>query len=647
MHKKIYFICLIILGTLTSCISLPAGESTPTPIRQMVQSPTVTADTPTAQPTQVPEQPKVLTVCMKDEPASLFYYTDQSLAAQEIYQSLYDGPIDYVDYVYVPRILERIPSLENGDVALTPVELQEGDLLIDNQGAMVVLEQGVNYRPSGCIETDCAVTYSGEGQITIDQVVVSYQLRKDVFWSDGVPLIAADSVFSYEIARQLYGDAWGNAIMFADSYQAEGEYTVVWRGIPGFQGVRYAAYFFHPLPQHVFGDMSIENIIKSEAATVKPLGWGAYAIEEWVSGDHISLTPNPFYFGRGENAPGFDALVYRFIPQMVEAMKAFEIGECDVLDATYAFESDPEQLSALRAQGDARVVERIGSAWEHLTFGIESFEPSANLVFSQAQTRKALAMCVDRVKLAQSLGTSDATALSTVFFPPTGYPPDEQVWEDWQYDPQKANQMLEEMGWRDDDDDPDTPRVAYGVPGVVDGTLLQANYLVPEGQSADLTAPLVQDMARECGFALNLNTLPWEEMFASGPDGPVFGRTFELAQFAWGMTDEAICRFYTSLEIPGPYPEYPKGWGGGNAGGYRNAEFDSACLTALSVLPDSSQYLSAYGEAMEIFRQDLPVFPLYLHFQTMLVKDNICGLLESGFGKGILYNIEILNTCKN
>ena len=52
---------------------------------------------------------------------------------------------------------------------------------------------------------------------------------------------------------------------------------------------------------------------------------------------------------------------------------------------------------------------------------------------------------------------------------------------------------------------------------------------------------------------------------------------------------EPACFLYTSEEIPGPYPQYPKGWGGANASGYSNLQFDLACRQALNSLPDAAR----------------------------------------------------------
>ncbi|NTW42531.1 MAG: hypothetical protein HGA44_22105, partial [Cellulomonadaceae bacterium] len=52
---------------------------------------------PVAEPTELPTptaEPKVLTVCLGNEPASLFPYTANGAAAEAILAAIYDGPCE-------------------------------------------------------------------------------------------------------------------------------------------------------------------------------------------------------------------------------------------------------------------------------------------------------------------------------------------------------------------------------------------------------------------------------------------------------------------------------------------------------------------------------------------------------------------------
>ena len=80
--------------------------------------------------------------------------------------------------------------------------------------------------------------------------------------------------------------------------------------------------------------------------------------------------------------------------------------------------------------------------------------------------------------------------------------------------------------------------------------------------SASLAAQMVQTDLKQCGLQVESTPQPAEVYLAAGPEGLVFGRQFDLAQFAWMTAVEPPCSLYLTNEIPGPYPDTPKGWGG-------------------------------------------------------------------------------------
>ena len=53
----------------------------------------------------VPE--RALSICLGDEPNSLFLYGDQSTSATIIRQAIYDSPVDQVDFQYSSALLDQ------------------------------------------------------------------------------------------------------------------------------------------------------------------------------------------------------------------------------------------------------------------------------------------------------------------------------------------------------------------------------------------------------------------------------------------------------------------------------------------------------------------------------------------------------------
>lgn len=551
-------------------------------------------------------------------------------------QAVYDGPFDVQNFDFTPVILEKKPAQANGDLTLVPVEVKPGESLVDNSGSLVTLEKGVIYRPSGCSDFACAQTYSGDGTVTLDQMIVQFRLLPGLLWSDGSALTADDSVFSYEVASRLYPQAQPERVIHTASYRALDAQTVEWRGLPGLVDPLYVENFFSPLPRHAWGSLSTADLLQSEATTQKPLGWGPYVIDQWTVGDHITLRKNPYYFRAREGLPYFDNLVFRFVDNDQQMLDALLTGECDLADSSAMQGADLSRLLELQKAGELDVYFQP-AAWEMALFGIVPFTAGRPDFFGKVETRQAIAECIDRSKMAETLWNGQSMVLDSYGIPSN--PLYNADVPHYAYDPAKASAQLEAAGWRDTDGNPATPRLAEGIPGVLDGTPFEFTYLVSSDGERPQAAQILADSLAQCGIRVNLSLGPATDYLAAGPQGPVFGRAFDLAQLAMPLTLEPSCELFISAEIPGPYPEYPQGWGGANAAGYSNPDFDQACQAARTSLPESAQHRQEHFRAQAIFANDLPAIPLYLRLNVLASRPGLCGVKLDASTTSALWNL--------
>ena len=638
MHLK-NLIGILLLALLAACgrgVDLPAGQTDQSLATS--QPPAAPSPTPADPATPQPEPPGLLTVCLAQEPRSLFYYDAVSTAERGVLAAVYDGPFETTAFSVQPVIVEKMPALADGDALLQPATVAPGDLLVDAAGQLVNLAQGVRYRPTGCGEQACAQTYTGDQPVQVDALVVRFRLLTGLQWADGAPLTAADSVFSYELARSLYPAAWPERVLRTQAYRALDELTVEWTGVPGDLDGLYHTRFYPPLPQHAWGGLSAQELPSSELASRQPLGWGAYAIQEWVAGDHITLQRNPFYFRAGEGLPHFDYLVYRFVADGEEALAALLAGECDLVDQTAILESQVARLDGLQAEGRLAVITQPSAAWDVLAFGIASLEPGRPDFFGQAEVRRAVAQCIDRPALVEGLSGGRMTVAESYL--PAEHPLYNAEAARYAYDPAAAAERLQAAGWLDLDADPATPRTAQGVAGVPDGTAFVVDYLISPDATSQAAARSIQAWLAGCGIQADLVTQQAQSLLAAGPEGPVFGRQFDLAQFGWVTAVEPPCSLFITNEIPGSYPEYDLGWGGMNAAGYSRQTYDEACADALTSLADQPLHTQAHAQAQALFAEDLPALPLYWHFRLLVTRPDVCGLSPAALADGLLADIE-------
>jgi peptide/nickel transport system substrate-binding protein len=644
MHYKSLMMLLMLIG-LVACSQKNAGTGNllppPTDEGSLVSPSSIPSALPIATSTPTPSPSRLLTVCLVQEPRSLFLYSAVSAPEQSVLAAIYDGPIDIKNFSANPVILETMPSLENGTALLQSVTVKAGDLVVDANGNVTNLEDGVLYHPSGCSESNCAQTYAGTDPIQMDQLVVDFKLIHGLQWSDGMPLTAADSVYSYEVARSLYPSALPEQVSRTSSYIALDDLTVEWVGLPGFMDGLYQTKFFSPLPQHSWSGIPVNELASNEASSRKPLGWGAYVIDEWVAGDHISLQANPLYFHAVEGLPHFDNLVYRFVADNNEALSAVLAGECDLVEQTAGLETQLDSLLQLEKEAKLSLVYQPAFAWDLIEFDVAPYSADYPAFFASKEVRQAVAMCIDREALVDQLSSGHMQVAD--LYVPSEHPLYNPDARHYTFDPQAAFTLLSNAGWVDADNDPATPRIAQGVQGIADDTPFNVTYLTSDDPEHQAAAKLIQSNLLQCGIQINIDAISAQELLASGPEGLVFGRQFDLAQYAWMTSIEPPCSLFLSTEIPGPYPEHPKGWGGVNASGYSNTQYDQTCLDALYSLPDMPQHAQKHADAQAIFSEDLPALPLYWHFRVSVTRPDFCGIDQQTIASSVFFDLELFN----
>jgi peptide/nickel transport system substrate-binding protein len=605
-------------------------------------SPAPTSAVTAAAPTLPAPPPKTLVVCLKDEPDSLYLYS-QALTeggaggpeANTILQAIYDGPYDIRTYRYVPVILEAVPSLENGQARLIRAGVELNDLYYDPVSLQPKsLNRGESYLPAGCHDMGCALTYQG-GTVQMDQLVVDFTLRSDVLWSDGQPVTAADSVLSFSLDASAATPSTKYQVNHTASYVALDERTVRWTGIPGYFDNEYPSDFWSPLPAHLLKDLAPDQVLTDQDATRKPIGWGPYVIDSWQARKDIMLSRNTRYFRAGEGLPAFDRLMFRFLgDQSGSAIEQILTGECDVLDEGLLPESDLPSLVSMQAQGKIQLISVPGAQVERLDFDLAPVE--GPLLLAAVKTRQALAGCINRPGLVQQVyqglaGLTDSYLPAQHPLYPAGALP--------AYDPAASQVQLAAAGWLDEDGDPSTPRRSSGVAGVPDGTPLAVRLLTAD---ADLEPEVGKQIAAElekCGVDVQLESQPSETLQGPWPDGPVFGRHFDMAIWAWPTVVSPLCEMFSGEQVA--QASTPLGF---NDTGFEDDAYDSACRQILLGLPDWSSYAEGARQTQVIFRQNLPSLPLVQRPRLLAASPALCGLAIDPSTFSALAGIEEIDT---
>jgi peptide/nickel transport system substrate-binding protein len=270
--------------------------------------------------------------------------------------------------------------------------------------------------------------------------------------------------------------------------------------------------------------------------------------------------------------------------------------------------------------------------------------------FGEARVRQALTHCMDRQQVLDRL-LAGQSGLSDSYLPP-GHPLSDPQAVPLAFDPQAGAALLEEAGWLDEDGDPATPRLYRGEDlEIPQGTPFVFRFWTSEAPQRRQAAEILADSLAGCGVQAEVQVWPADELYASGPEGPLFGRDFDLAQLAWQVGVRPPCQLFLGEAVPGDPTLldengdilFPYGWGGWNPTGYANPAFDTACQSARASLPGQIAYRQNHLEAQALFAQDLPAVPLFYHLQVAAARPDLCGFSLQAGDSGLLWNLESLD----
>lgn len=640
-------IILVIILTTSSCRNQPgedgeASEATPSSAdpalaevdigSSALEATRMSGEVESAEETPDPiveeAEEKELVICIGREPESLYPYASPRLsqAANHVLQGIYESMFTTLSYDYQARGIEKMPNLADGDATINPVTVQEGDRVMDADGDVIFLREGALVKDS----SGDNVEFGGD-PISMSQMVVNFTL-KPLVWSDGTRVTAGDSVYSFELAADPQTPIPKEPFEQTAIYRSTGELTLEWKGIPGNLDRDYFTNIWTPYPRHYWNQYSAGDLLEAEEAKRMPLSHGPFVVEEWVDGDHLTLVRNENYYLTDLKLPRVDRVRFLFTPDDTQISNLLLSGECDI--GTHDALTIDESSFLLDAKRNGLLIPyfQAGTVFEHIDFGIntiEEYENSRPDWFEDPQVRRAIVMCTDRRRMVEEL-LFDKVDVMDAYIPSLHplYPDELTVWS---YDVESANDLLDKAGYPDTDEDGIREDQTSETPFKV--TLLG----VTGNELGEQVAEIFQENMVDCGIEVELSYIRPERYFADGPDGPLFGRQFDLAAFPWLISLEPNCALYLSSQIPDPNNDWNSNYN--NVTGFRNPQFDAACEAALETLPGTKGFAENHQEALRIWSEQLPIIPLFMRLKVAASRPGVENFIVDPSQASELWNL--------
>ena len=384
----------------------------------------------------------------------------------------------------------------------------------DQDGSRIFYEPLASFDPEGNLFAVLAAEVPSvqNGGVSKDGRSVTWKLKKGVTWHDGKPFTAADVVFNWEFVKDpktaartigAYTDI--EKIDVLDSHTVR---LVFKKPVP-FWANAFCGVNGMIIPKHLFEPYMGE---KSREApnNLKPVGTGAFKFVDFKPGDIVRGEINQSY--HIPNRPFFDSIEMKGGGDAVSAARAvMQTGEYD-----YAWNMQVEDEILKRfeqgGRGKADIVttgniEHIQcnqtDPWTEMD-GERSSVKAKHPFLTDPAVRQALSMLVDRASVQEQI--YGRTALTTANFlnAPAPFVSKNNRWE---FNVDKANQILEAAGWK------------KGADGIraKDGKKLKMVYQTSINAPRQKTQQIVKQACAKAGIEIEIKSVTASVFFSSDP----------------------------------------------------------------------------------------------------------------------------------
>jgi peptide/nickel transport system substrate-binding protein len=362
-------------------------------------------------------------------------------------------------------------------------------------------------------------------EISSDHLSYTYQLKKNVAFSDGKPLTGEDVIFSMKCIKDPYVDDaalrnYYESVKRIDLVNGDPYKVKITMSKPYWRAI-YSNSSFPIVPKHILDPQNqsdkftwdeltdfksasknpniqkFADFLNSQEVSRDPkyvIGSGPYIMDSWRTGQEVTLHRNQNYWDRANTPAYVNKVVFRTIQDNSAALVAAKNNEIDemyviVPSDYYNNIKDPIEYHLRKAQPSEP------------GYGYIAWNENSPL-FSDKRVRLALSYMVDRKELIARIMYNDAVPIqSPVFYKQTKFLEDLPYIP---YDPEKAKQLLSEAGWKDSDGDGVLDKI-------IDGKKVDFNFtfLIYPSPVRKQILLVVIDALKKVGINAGLQELEW------------------------------------------------------------------------------------------------------------------------------------------
>ena len=434
-------------------------------------------------------------------------------------------------------------------------------------------------------------------QVSDDGLMISFQLRDDVTFSDGVPLTAEDVEFTFNFTMNeaIQAPSYRAYLDKIKKVKANGKYEVVFIfKEPYFQVLATAGNLLPVIPKH-FYEVYLQEPQKFNESKGLLLGSGPYKLvdpKSWTpDAGNVELVRNERYWG--DVQPSYNRILWKIIQNDSARLTTFRNGDIDFYLAI------PTEYQALK--NDAQIAAKSRNfAYLNPTKGYKY------IGWNQQHNGKPTRFADKRVRQAMTYLTDVSRIIKDVYlgyaepvvspFAKTSKQHDSSL-QPYKFDLDKAKALLKEAGYEDRDGD-----------GVLeDKTGQPFEFKLSYFQSKEeykRTVLLLKDLYARAGVRMIPFPQEWPVLLEN-----ITKKDFDAMMMGWtsDIESDLYQSFHSSQALSN----------GDNFIGYKNPELDKLIEEARRTV-DESKRMPLWQQAERIIYQDQPytflMSPLDLQF---------------------------------
>ncbi len=494
----------------------------------------------------------------------------------------------------------------------------------DAEASRITLEPLASYNNQGNLVPFLAesIPTQENGGVAADGKSVTWKLKQNVKWSDGIPFTAKDVVFTYEfLSNPDVGAVSAGTYEMVESVEAINDYTVKvnFKEVNPAWSLVFVGGEGMILPQHIYQTYSGANA-REAPANLKPIGTGAYRVVDFRPGDTVIYESNPEF--RQADRLGFERIELKGGGDATSAARAvLQTGDADF---AYNLQVEAPVLDELAAAGQGEVISNYGAQMERIIInhsdpnqvapsGERSSVKFPHPFLSDRTVREALSLAVDRDTIAKQLyGVSGRATPNFLVAPPEYASPNTS----YEYNLETAKQLLDQAGWQDTNGNGTRDR---------DGIEMQLVFQTSVNPLRQKTQAVVKQGLQSLGVGVELKSIDPSVYFSSDSSNNDTLEHFyaDLQMYTSGNTSpdpSAYMNFMTCGQIP----QQANNWSGDNNARYCNPEYDRLWREASKEL-DPQKRQKMFILMNDILIEDAAVIPLVHRADVSAFSNKITG----------------------